>query len=146
MNQHRQGSVAIILAIMKKDLLQFSRDKLYMSLSIVGMIMYVATFWLIPAQVTEHAVIGVSYTDLGPLGRAFEEAGGEGLKVLVFADESSLARVVAKEAEAWLDSEGTLKVVERGDRAARPKGGSRQTQPDSRSAQNRPGKSAGHLG
>jgi len=127
MDQHRQGSVAIILAIMKKDLLQFSRDKLYMGLSIVGMIMYVATFWLIPAQVTEHAVIGVSYSNLGPLGQAFEEAGGEGLRVLVFPDPADLARVIAKEAEAWLDSEGSLHVVDRGNRAARPKGGSRQT-------------------
>lgn len=126
MNQKRQSSVAIILAIMKKDLIQFSRDKLYMSLSIVGLIMYVATFWLIPAQVTEHAVIGVSYSNLGALGRAFEEAGGEGLKVLVFPDEASLSQVVAKEAEAWLDSDGKLVVVQRGDRAARPKGGSRQ--------------------
>jgi ABC-2 type transport system permease protein len=126
MEQQTISRIALIWAILRKDALQFSRNKLYMALSIVALTMFIAAFWMIPPTVDEFAVIAVSYRDLGPLEAAFKEAGSEGLKVLIFPDEDSLARVIAKTAQAWIDTSGQLVIVDRDDRAGRPKDGKRE--------------------
>ncbi|MBU0936973.1 MAG: ABC transporter permease [Spirochaetes bacterium] len=128
MKQQPLSGAALVLAIMKKDLVQFSRDKLYFWFTIVGLALYIGTFWLMPANVTETATIGVYYTNLGSLGDALSSAGEgtggeEGLELLVFPSADDLKAVVGKTAEAWKDADGKLVVVAKGDKAARPDDG-----------------------
>jgi ABC-2 type transport system permease protein len=117
---------AIVLAILRKDFLQFSRDRLYLILSIAGLILFISAFYLIPSTVEDFAVIGIAHGGLGPLEEALEEESEGGLKILRFPDGDSLRRVMAKEAQAWSDQAGRLLILDRDDRAARPKGGRRE--------------------
>lgn len=119
------SGAAIVLAILRKDLLQFSRDRLYMILSVAGLAIFIASFWLIPSSVQEYAVLGLAHQGLGPLEAALAEEGEGGLKLVRFPDGESLKRVMAKEAQAWQAPDGTLLVLGRDDRAGRPKGAKR---------------------
>lgn len=119
------SGAAIVLSILRKDLLQFSRDRLYMILSIAGLAIFIAAFWLIPGSVQEYAVLGLAHQGLGPLEAALAEEGEGGLKLIRFPDGESLKRVMAKEAQAWQAPDGTLLVLGRDDRAGRPKGAKR---------------------
>ncbi|HAE23385.1 MAG TPA: hypothetical protein DCG47_13860 [Spirochaetaceae bacterium] len=126
MKAKRPSRPAIVLAILRKDLLQFSRDRLYMILSIAGLILFTSAFWLIPPTVEDFAVVGIAHSGLGPLEEALEEEAEGGLKIVRFPDGDSLRRVMAKEAQAWSDQAGRLLILDRDDRAARPKGGRRE--------------------
>lgn len=119
------SAAAIVLSILRKDLLQFSRDRLYMILSIAGLAIFIAAFWLIPGSVQEYAVLGLAHQGLGPLEAALAEEGEGGLKLMRFPDGESLKRVMAKEAQAWEAPDGALLVLDRDDRAGRPKGAKR---------------------
>jgi hypothetical protein len=126
MDAKRPSRPAIVLAILRKDFLQFSRDRLYLILSIAGLILFISAFYLIPSTVEDFAVIGIAHGGLGPLEEALEEESEGGLKILRFPDGDSLRRVMAKEAQAWSDQAGRLLILDRDDRAARPKGGRRE--------------------
>lgn len=119
------SGAAIVLSILRKDLLQFSRDRLYMILSVAGLAIFIAAFWLIPGTVQEYAVLGLAHQGLGPLEAALAEEGEGGLKLIRFPDGESLKRVMAKEAQAWEAPDGALLVLDRDDRAGRPKGAKR---------------------
>lgn len=119
------SGAAIVLSILRKDLLQFSRDRLYMILSVAGLAIFIAAFWLIPGSVQEYAVLGLAHQGLGPLEAALAEEGEGGLKLIRFPDGESLKRVMAKEAQAWQAPDGALLILDRDDRAGRPKGAKR---------------------
>lgn len=96
-----------------------------MILSAAGLAIFIAAFWLIPGTVQEYAVLGLAHRGLGPLEAALAEEGEGGLKLVSFPDGESLRRVMAKEAQAWEAPDGTLLILDRDDRAGRPKGGKR---------------------
>jgi len=85
---------AIIAAIIRKDLLEFSRDRLWMILTPLTLVMFTAIFWLMPYQVEETVTVGVAP---GALGRALELLGSPGLRLVAFASEAELAAAVAGE-------------------------------------------------
>ncbi|MBS3967971.1 MAG: ABC transporter permease, partial [Truepera sp.] len=85
---------AIIAAIIRKDLLEFSRDRLWMILTPLTLVMFTAIFWLMPYQVEETVTVGVAP---GALGRALELLGSPGLRLVAFDSEAELAAAVAGE-------------------------------------------------
>ena len=113
------GRVAIVGAILKKDLIQFSRDRIYMILSIVGLAMFITVYWLMPDTVDESLTIGVAHHDLGQFEAMFAEA-EEGLEVVVFESEEAMRAVIAGNAEAWRTDAGRIVIRDTVAGEARP--------------------------
>jgi ABC-2 type transport system permease protein len=86
----RRGIVAAIVA---KDLRAFARDRFYVSVSILGLVVYVALFWLLPATVQETVPLGVRLegADLVLAGLA---GATDGLDVVAFDDAAALRAAV----------------------------------------------------
>lgn len=85
--------LAIIAALIRKDLIEFSRDRLWMILTPLTLVMFTVVFWLMPSQVEETLTVGVAP---GVLGRALELS-DPGLRLVAFASEAELAAAVAGE-------------------------------------------------
>lgn len=90
-----QPRAAPVRAIIAKDLRLFSRDRFYAFITVLGLVFYVAVFWLLPAEAEETLTIGVHL----PGGEALLEAGLEdgvdqGLEVVVFATAAELEAAV----------------------------------------------------
>ncbi len=91
--------LAIVGAILRKDLREFSRDRLWLVLTIFGLAMFTAVFWLLPASVDETIRVGVYPADLAETLLALESPadegqGGQGLEVVSFASDGALRAVV----------------------------------------------------
>jgi ABC-2 type transport system permease protein len=90
-----QSRPAPVRAIVAKDLRLFRRDRFYAFITVLGLVFYVAVFWLLPAEVEETLTIGVYL----PGGEALVEAGLEdgaeqGLEVVVYASAVALEDAV----------------------------------------------------
>jgi ABC-2 type transport system permease protein len=87
----------IVGAILVKDLHAFARDRFYVLVSVVGLVAYVAVFWLLPGSVDETVGLGIHLEDAGPLlagaGRALG-AQTEGLAIVPFDAADDLEAAV----------------------------------------------------
>jgi ABC-2 type transport system permease protein len=99
----RVSRIRLVAAIVRKDLIEFSRDRLWMLLTPLALVMFAVVFWLLPATVEETIAVGVSppalalvLDTLGALGAG--EA--EGLVVVPFASEGELSAAVSERARA----------------------------------------------
>jgi ABC-2 type transport system permease protein len=99
MNRRRPSRAALVTAIVRKDLIEFSRDRLWVTLTGVALAMFVVLFWLMPTRVEEAIRVGITPAALA--GTLQQLAGAEaevGLAVIAFDDEASLRAAVAGEA------------------------------------------------
>lgn len=88
-----QGVVAAILA---KDLRVFARDRFYVSVSILGLVVYTALFWVLPVTVEETVSLGVRLDGAGPLLAGLPGGvGAEGVEIVAFDDAEALTAAVA---------------------------------------------------
>ena len=92
----------IVWAIVAKDLLTFSRDKLWMVLTPVAVIFVVVIYYLMPPRVDETLVVGVHPPAMAAalrlaMGVAEDEVA---LTILPFEDEAALAAAVAGDGPA----------------------------------------------
>lgn len=110
---------AIVAAILKKDLIQFSRDRIYMALSLFGLVMFIVVYWLLPDTVDESVTIGVSHHDLGQFEAMLADA-EEGLEAVVFKSEETMRAVIAGDAEAWRTDAGRIVIRDTAAGEARP--------------------------
>lgn len=93
----RVSRAGIIASIVRKDFTEFSRDQLYIFLSIFGLVLFVAVYYLVPDTVEESVTIGVHQTDLPIELGAGAGAGGEaeqGLTLVEFDTEAELRAAV----------------------------------------------------
>jgi ABC-2 type transport system permease protein len=77
---------------MAKDLKEFTRDRFFFFMSIVGIVFYVAIFWVLPTEVDETidmGVVGSLGADIGDLGE-----GGEGISVVPYDSIADLTAAV----------------------------------------------------
>ena len=96
MSAHPPGRAAIIVAIVRKDLVEFSRDRLWVMLTALALAMFAAIFWLMPDRVDETIRVGVTPASLAAtLDRLALEGGEVGLQVVGFASEEALRDAVA---------------------------------------------------
>jgi len=91
---------AIVAAIVRKDLTTFGRDRLWMVLTPLALVMFAALFWLMPARVDETLVVGVNPPAVASalrlaVGAAEGEGAAEGLRILTYASEAALAEAIA---------------------------------------------------
>lgn len=97
----------IIMSIIKKDLKEFLRDKLFSILTAFGLVVYILIFWLLPSTVDETITLGVHHTGLDKLMATFAEAEAEeGLEIVTFASSEELRKAVAGEVK--LEQEVTI--------------------------------------
>ena len=91
---------ALVAAIVRKDLLEFSRDKLWVALTAMALVMFVVIFWLLPDRVDETIRVGIVPSGLASALQQLALADDEvGLEVIGFSDEESLRAAVAGEAD-----------------------------------------------
>lgn len=94
---------AIVWAIVRKDAREFRRDRLWLVLTTVGLVVFIVLFWLLPSSVVETIRVGVYPADLADslngLGASGAE-GGQGLEVVSFASPEALRAAVAGEGGA----------------------------------------------
>ena len=114
----------VVCAILKKDLIQFSRDRIYMVLSVVGLAMFITVFWLIPDTVEESVTVGLAHHDLAMLEQMLGES-EEGMEVVIFPSEAALTEVIAGRAEAWRAADGELVIRDTAAGDPRPDGARR---------------------
>ena len=100
MSARRPGRAAIIVAIVRKDLVEFSRDRLWVMLTALALAMFAAIFWLMPDRVDETIRVGVTPASLAAtLDRLALEGGEAGLHVVGFESEAALRDAVAGEGD-----------------------------------------------
>ena len=99
---------AIIWAMIKKDIGEYSRDRLWAFLTAIVLIVVVAMFWILPDNVDESIDLGVSGVPatvaMAPIGLT----GSEGLNLVSFDSESDLEAAIAGEATAWQTPDGVV--------------------------------------
>lgn len=105
----------IIWAMIRKDLGEYARDRLWAFLTVMVLIIVVVLFWILPDDVDESIDLGVSGIPAVQALSGFDLAGAEGLNLVSFDSESDLEAVIAGEASAW--EVGDEVVVSAGDDA-----------------------------
>lgn len=91
----------IIGSIVRKDLIEYTRDRLWAFLTVLVLVIVVALFWILPSDVNESIELGVSGLDDPGLLAGLEAAEAEGLRLVPFPSADDLEAVVAGEADAW---------------------------------------------
>lgn len=120
--------LAIIGAILRKDFVDFSRDTVYVFLSVLGLVAYVVMFWVIPNTVEETIVMGITHTDMDRLIEEYEagDAEGQGLKLIELDTAEDLEAVVGGSLELWEKDDGGYILRDR-ETEDKPKDASRVT-------------------
>lgn len=96
---------SIIRAIVAKDLRLFKRDTVWVMLSIIGLVVYVGIYYVLPDRVDETLTVGVYHTDMGEFLSQYEEE-EEGLRLVEFPSEEELEAVIAGDLQAWDTPDG----------------------------------------
>jgi len=91
---------AIVWSIVRKDLAEYGRDKLWAFLTVMVLVVVVVLFWLLPDDVNESISVGVSGLN-DPSALATLQAAEEGLLLVPFESAQDLEAVVAGDAAAW---------------------------------------------
>ncbi len=121
----RPSRARIVATIIAKDFRAFARDRLFVFLSVLGLVFYVLIFWLIPATVNESIRLGVVQTDLAEaLDRLGEEEDGA-LDLVHFASRDELAAVIAGDLKAFRTAEGELLLLDPDGDGEKPEGAKR---------------------
>lgn len=111
----------VISAIVRKDLAEYGRDRLWAFLTVLVLVVVIALFWILPDEVDETITVGVSGLD-GPAALAeLETSQEEGLVTVPFATEDDLRAAVAGDADAWTVDGGTV-VIPKGSDTVPPAG------------------------
>jgi ABC-2 type transport system permease protein len=102
----RPSRPAIIWAIVAKDLREFSRDRLWMILTPLALVMFVAIFWFLPATTEETITIGVYQRGLDPVIDQIGEAEeGVALRIVEFDGPEALRAAVEERRRVEIDGE-----------------------------------------
>ena len=104
----RVSRLSIIGSIVRKDLKEYGRDKLWVFLTGMVLIVMAVLFWVLPDSVDESITIGVSGVPAQISLADMAEAQEQGLRLVQFDDADALRSVVASEADAYLTGSGTV--------------------------------------
>jgi len=120
----RVSRAAIIASIVRKDFTEFSRDQLYVFLSIIGLVFFALTYYLVPDTVDETITLGVPQTGMDALVDQFQSgaATAEGLDLVAFDTADHLGAAVAGDLDVYRTSAGDIVLVGAGAQPTAPKG------------------------
>jgi ABC-2 type transport system permease protein len=113
--------LSIIGSIVKKDLTEYSRDRLWMFLTLLVLVFMVIVFWVLPDRVDESIPVGISGLGNPTVLSGLESAEEEGLRLVAFDSAGDLRSVVAGEADAW-QTDGGLVVISHTSEMKKPEG------------------------
>ena len=85
---------AIIGTIVRKDFMSFVRDRFYFTVSILGLVIYVVIFWVLPDTVDESITIGATGAGIERLLDQAAGADSQGLQVVAFDSRENLVTAV----------------------------------------------------
>lgn len=91
----------VIWAMIRKDLAEYSRDRLWTFLTVMVLVIVVVLFWVLPDDVDESIDLGVSGIPAAQALSGLDLADAEGLNLVSFDSESDLEAVIAGDASAW---------------------------------------------
>ena len=83
--------VSIVWAIILKDLREFSRDKFFMYMTVIGLAAYVVFFWVLPNTVNETIRVAVRQTGMDTVFALGEQATEEGIEFVRFDTSEEFA-------------------------------------------------------
>jgi len=112
---------SIVGSIVKKDLTEYSRDRLWMFLTLLVLVFMVIVFWVLPDRVDESIPVGVSGLGDPALLAGLESTEEEGLRLVAFDSAGDLRSVVAGDADAWQTNGGVVVTPDNSD-AEKPEG------------------------
>ena len=92
---------SIIGSIVKKDLTEYSRDRLWMFLTLLVLVVMIVIFWVLPDRVDESIPVGISGLGDPAMLAGLETTEEEGLRLVGFDSAGDLRSVVAGQADAW---------------------------------------------
>src|SRR3990172_1120085 len=92
---------SIIGSILKKDLKEYSRDRLWMFLTMLVLILMIVVFWVLPDTVDESISVGISGLGDPAALAALQTTEAEGLRLVSFGSAEQLESVVAGNAGGW---------------------------------------------
>ncbi len=87
------GRAAIIGSIVAKDLREFTRDRFYVVITVVGLAFYILIFWVLPDTVDETIELGIVQTGMGEF---FEQTAEQGLTITPFETEEQLRNAIVE--------------------------------------------------
>ncbi|HEB12332.1 MAG TPA: ABC transporter permease [Actinobacteria bacterium] len=90
----RVSHASIIWSIFKKDLKEFSRDKFFMIVTAIGLVFYVAIYWLLPTTVNETITVGVHQTGMEKIFKEFDQEEDESINFKLFDTPRELNRAL----------------------------------------------------
>lgn len=90
------SSLSIIKSITAKDMKEFTRDKVWMVLTPLVIIVFVAIFWVLPGTVDETVVIGVHQENMGETVKGLQQgvSAKEGLEIVQFDTAKEMADTI----------------------------------------------------
>lgn len=113
--------ISIVGSIVKKDVKEYSRDKLWLLLSLLTLIVMIVVFWVLPDSVDESIPVGLAGLGDPAALVGLEATEDEGLLLVAFDSADDLKLVVAGDARAW-QSNGQTVVIPDGSDTAEPEG------------------------
>lgn len=102
---------SIVATMIRKDLTEYSRDRLWVFLTGFLLVVMVALFWMLPNEVDESITVGFAGIDDPSLPASLSEARDQGVDIVPFASGEDLRSVVAGESVAYRSDDGTLTVA-----------------------------------
>jgi len=112
---------SIIGSIVRKDLKEYSRDRLWMFLTLLVLVFMIAIFWVLPDRVNESISVGISGLSDPAALAGLDAAEEEGLRLVPFGSAGELRSVVASDAEAWMTN-GRVVVIADDSDTVQPEG------------------------
>ncbi len=120
----------LLISVLKKDARVYSRNTIYLFLTILGLVVFVVVFWIVPDQVDEELPFAITpplnelfaesrqallaagvpveaAAQLAELQAAFED---EGLQLIEFGSEEELKRAISGELVVYQTEEGRFLV------------------------------------
>ncbi len=92
---------SVLWAIVRKDVREYTRDRLWAFLTVFTLIVTVGLYWVLPDDVDESIRVGVSGISDPLFLSGLETAEAEGLDLVVYPSAEDLEAVVAREADAF---------------------------------------------
>jgi ABC-2 type transport system permease protein len=87
-------NAGVILAILRKDLVAFSRDRFYVFITVIGLVAFVAVYWFLPSSVDETIRLGLYQSGLDQIFDPITSANSDALKLTTFDSPEALLEAV----------------------------------------------------
>lgn len=81
---------AIIWAILRKDLREYSRERFFVVVSVIGILFYALAFWLMPSSVDESFAVGIHQTGMDEIFAAAMGDQAAGIELVHFETVEAL--------------------------------------------------------